>query len=72
MEVAVAEADSSCSRMGIAVGGGESLAADMGVALRGRHIGVTEQLLHRAQIGAPVEKVRREGVSQRVRVGRRR
>lgn len=72
MEVAVAEAGSSCSRMRIAIGGGEPLPADMGVALRGRHIGMTEQLLHGAQVGASIEQMRREGMSQRVRMGRRR
>ena len=74
MEVAVAEvgAGSSCSRMGIAVGGGEPLPTDMGVALRGRHIGMTEQLLHGAQVGAAIEQMRREGMSQRVRMSRRR
>jgi len=72
VEVAVAEAGSSCSRMGIAIGGGEPLPADMGVALRGRHIGMTEQLLHGAQVGASIEQMRREGVPKRMRMGRRR
>ena len=70
MEVVAAEAGSSCSRMRIAIGGGEPLPADMGVALRGRHIGMTEQLLHGAQVGASVEQMRREGVPKRMRMGR--
>jgi hypothetical protein len=70
VEVVAAEAGSSCSRMGIAIGGGEPLPTDMGVALRGRHIGMTEQLLHGAQVGAPIEQMRREGVPKRMRMGR--
>lgn len=72
MEVAVAEAGSSCSRMRIAIGGGEPLPADMGVALRGRHIGMTEQLLHGAQVGAAIEQMRRKGVAKSVRMSWRR
>ena len=60
----------SCSRMGLAIGGTEPLAADVSVALGGRNVGVTEQLLHRPEIGPTVEQMRRERVAQRVRVGR--
>jgi hypothetical protein len=39
------------------------------VPLRGLEIAVTQQLLHRAQVGTPVEQVRGEGVAECVRVG---
>ena len=45
------------------------MVADVGVPLGGGHVGVTEQLLHGAEVRAAVEQVGREGVPQRVRVG---
>ena len=44
--------------------------ADVCVPLRRGDVRVAEQFLHRAQIGTVVEKVRRKGVTQRVRVCR--
>ena len=72
MEVAEGAAGSSCSRMGIAIGGGEPLTAHMGVALGGGHVGVAEQLLDRSKISAPIEEMRRERVPEGVGMGRRR
>ena len=37
------------------------------VDLRGRDVGVAEELLHDAQGGAAIEQVRREGVPEHVR-----
>ena len=62
----------SCSRMGLAIGGTEPVAADVSVALGGGNVGVTEQLLDGAKIGPAVEQVRRERVAERMRVGRAR
>jgi hypothetical protein len=45
----------------------QPLARDVGVDLRGRDVGVAEQQLHHAQVGAVVEQVRGEGVAQHVR-----
>ena len=45
----------------------EPLARHVGVDLRGRDVGVAEQQLHGAQVGAVVEQVGGEGVAQRVR-----
>ena len=42
----------------------------MSVTLRGCNIGVTQQLLHRTQIGTAVEQMRCEAVSQGVRMCR--
>src|SRR5208337_5421631 len=39
---------------------------EMGVNLRGRDVGMAEHLLHRAQIGAALQKMGREAVSERV------
>ena len=50
----------------------QSLFAHMGVVLRRREIGMAQQFLHRAQIGPTIEQMRREGVSQRMRMCRRR
>jgi hypothetical protein len=72
VEVAEGAAGSSCSRMGIAIGGGEPLTAHMGVALGGGHVGVAEQLLDRSKISAPIEEMRRERVPEGVGMGRRR
>ena len=49
----------------------QPLARHVGVDRRRRDVGVAEQHLHRAQVGAVVEQVRREGVAQRVRRERR-
>ena len=65
-------AGSSCSRMGIAIGGSEPLAADMGVALGRGHVSVTEQLLDRSEIGTAIEEMRRERVPEGVGMSRRR
>jgi hypothetical protein len=45
----------------------QALFHHMGIDLRGRDIGVAEQRLHDAQIGAVVQKVAGEGVAQHVR-----
>ena len=45
----------------------QPLARDVRVDLRGRDVGMAEQQLHDAQIGAVVEEVRRERVAQHVR-----
>src|ERR1700733_3518038 len=39
----------------------------MSIYLRGRNIAVPEHLLHRAQIGAALQQMRRETVAQRMR-----
>ncbi len=52
------------------VDGDELVHLDLGVLLRGRERGVTEQLLNRAQIAACREQVSREAVAERVRCGR--
>ena len=57
--------------MGGSVDNTEALLADVSVYLCGREVGVAEQLLHRSQIGTPVEKMGGEGVAQGVRVRRR-
>ena len=56
--------------MGVDVRGPQTFAADMGVTLRGGDVGMTEQLLHGAEVGAVVEQVRGEAVAERVRVRR--
>jgi hypothetical protein len=48
-----------------------ALARDVGVDLRGGDVGVAQQQLHHAQVGAVVDEVRGEGVAQRVRRDRR-
>jgi hypothetical protein len=45
----------------------EPLAGDMGVDLRRRDVGVAEQQLHHAQVGAVVQQVGGEGMAQHVR-----
>jgi hypothetical protein len=45
----------------------QPFAGDVGVDLRRRNVGVAEQQLHDAQVGAVVEQVRGEGVAQHVR-----
>ncbi len=40
----------------------------VGVELRRRKVGVAQHLLDRAEVGAALEQVRGEGVSQEVRV----
>ena len=49
----------------------QPLARDVGVDGGGGDVGMPQQHLHRAQIGAVVEQVRGEGVAQRVRRQRR-
>ena len=44
-----------------------ALAGHVRVDLRGRKVGVTEQHLHDAQVGAMIQQVRGKGVTQRVR-----
>lgn len=46
----------------------QALAADVRVDLGGRDVGMTEHGLHRAEVGAPFEEVRREAMAQFVRV----
>ena len=45
----------------------QALFEDVGVDLRRRDVGVAEELLHRAQVGAAIEQVAGEGVAQDVR-----
>ena len=45
----------------------QPLARDVRVDLRRRDVGVTEQELHHAQIGAVIDEMRGEGVAQHVR-----
>ena len=45
----------------------EPLLQDMRVDLRGRYVGVAEQRLHDAQVGAVLQQVTGEGVAQDVR-----
>ena len=56
--------------MGAVVDAAQALAVDVAVDLRRRERRVAEQLLDRAQVGAALEQVRREGVAQAVRVRR--
>jgi hypothetical protein len=46
----------------------QALLIDMRVNLRGRDIGVTEQLLDDAEVGAVAEQMRREAMPQEMRV----
>ena len=50
----------------------ETVGAHVGVDLCRTHVGMTEQLLNRPQIGPTVEEVGGEGVPERVRVHGRR
>ena len=45
----------------------QALLDDMGVDLRGRDVGVAKQLLHRAQIGAPLQQMAGKSVAQDMR-----
>ena len=45
----------------------QSFACHVSIDLRGRDVGVAEQHLHHAQVGAVVEQVGGEGVAQHVR-----
>ena len=45
----------------------QALLSDVRVDLRRREVRMTEQQLYHAQIGAVIEEMRRERVSQRVR-----
>src|SRR3954463_8379916 len=45
----------------------QALVEDVGVDLRRRDVGVAEELLHDAQVGAVLEEVAREGVPEHVR-----
>jgi hypothetical protein len=53
--------------MGLSICGLEATRRDMGVDLRRREVLVAEQLLHDAEVGAPIKEMRRERVTQRVR-----
>ncbi len=55
--------------MGPVVDPAQASAVHVGVHLRRRERGVAEQLLDRPQVGAALEQMRREGVSQPVRMG---
>ena len=46
----------------------QPLSTHVSVYLRGCEVGVAEQLLYCSEIGAPIEQVRRERVSERVGV----
>ncbi len=45
----------------------QPLLDDMGIDLRGRDVGMAEQLLHRAQIGAPLQEMAGKGVTEHMR-----
>src|SRR3954447_26604793 len=76
-EARTATAERALTRPGLAVGVGprvrlevdllQAPAREMCVELCGGHVGVAEHLLHRAQVAAPREQVRRKGVPQGVR-----
>ena len=57
-----------CPRVRGVVDGAQPLPTDMSVTLGGGEVGVTEQLLHGAEVGATVEQVGGEGVAQGVGV----
>ena len=59
---------SSRSGMGGIVGLFEALLGHVGVNLRGRERGVTEQRLHAAEIRPRVQQMRGETVAERVRL----
>src|SRR5215207_9536841 len=42
----------------------QPLLVDMGIDVRGRNVVVAEQLLHRSQIGAPLQQVAGKGMAQ--------
>jgi len=54
--------------MGAIVHLGQMLKVQVGIDLRGPDVGVTEQLLHRAQIPTRLQQVRRERVAQHMRM----
>ena len=45
----------------------QALFDNMRIDLGGRNIGMAKQLLHRAQIGAPLQQMAGEGMAQHVR-----
>jgi hypothetical protein len=45
----------------------EPLLDDMGIDLRGRDVGVAEQLLHGAKVGAALKQMTGEGVAEHMR-----
>src|SRR4029453_934014 len=47
--------------------GAQPLLDDVGIDLRRRDVGVAEELLHRAQIGATLQEVAGKGVAENVR-----
>ena len=53
--------------VGLAIGGLQALRRDMGINLRGGRGGVAKDLLHAAQVGAPLKQVRGRGVPDGVR-----
>ena len=55
-------------RVGAEVRLAAAAVGDVRVALGRREVGVTEHLLHGAEIGATFEQVGREGVAQQVRM----
>ena len=55
------------ARMRVAIGAAQRGIGEVGVDLRRLQVRVAEQLLHHAQVGAALEQVRRERVTQRVR-----
>src|SRR5215208_3664035 len=55
--------------MGVAIDLEQPLAVDRGVNLRGRKRGMAEQFLDRAQVAAARQKMRGEGMPQRMRRG---
>ena len=48
----------------------QAVAGEVGVDLRGREVGVAEQLLHDPEVGAALEEVRGVRVTQHVRMQR--
>src|SRR3954447_18520706 len=58
------------TRMRRTIGGQQSSSVDGGIQLRGRKRGVAEEFLDGAQIAAAAQKMRGEGMAQRMRRGR--
>ena len=55
--------------MRLAIGVAQGGVGEVGVDLRRLEVGVAEQLLHDSQVGAALEQMRRERVTQGVRAG---
>src|SRR4051794_11712703 len=64
---AVTETGASGSRVRLLIRGSQPLDRDVGVDLRGGERSVTQNLLNRPEVGAPLEEVGGRGVAQAVR-----